>query len=233
MSDVSNEFDLDTAVEADTPGEEWGGPVEADDEFQVEDVETQSNETEGEGEDGSAPAKPSKKKGPGYGEIPTSEFEFDATPRPRVAGDKKDDDGKPKQTKDTLPDGWTTPTGLVNLLRERRIVDLKPQAMYGWVKNGKGFPWKFHTDGRYIVPIEDEAAAGHTFNTGEKAFTQSEPKGGLTWVREQLEKRKEREQARVKAAADQAAQEDAEPSAPATDTTPVVGGVEEVASFES
>jgi hypothetical protein len=230
MSDDSN-FDLDSAVEEGEGVEEWGGAVDPDiegteGEFSVEDVETTSTESEGEDGSSEAPKQESKKRGPGYGDIPAEEFAFDATPRPRVAGAKKDSDGKPKVSKDALPEGWTTPTGLVNLLRERRIVDLRPQAMYGWVKNGKAFPWVQHTDGRYIVPIEDDAAAGIQFGPEDKRFTSEI--GGVTWVRNQLEKRVQRDQAREAEAAKAA---EAEPET--TDSQPVVGGVEEVASFES
>jgi hypothetical protein len=62
---------------------------------------------------------------------------------------------KPASKKDPLPDGWLTPTGLSH------IVELKPQMVYGYVKNGKDFPSKLHTDGRVIVPVPAEGAEGY------------------------------------------------------------------------
>lgn len=58
--------------------------------------------------------------------------------------------------KHELPEGWATPSGLVHILKERNIVeDIKPQQIYGYVYHGKDFPSKQHTDGRFIVPIDD------------------------------------------------------------------------------
>lgn len=68
--------------------------------------------------------------------------------------------------KDDLPEGWITPTALA------KIVDLKPQQVYGYVKNGKGFPFKNHTDGRFIVALPAEGTEGH----GDPATD------GLAWI---------------------------------------------------
>ncbi len=75
---------------------------------------------------------------------------------------------KPK--KPPLTQGYCTPTALTNRLNKRfgdpesgeyntEWKELKPQQMYGWVKNGKDFPvgeeGKHTADGRYQVPIEE------------------------------------------------------------------------------
>lgn len=53
--------------------------------------------------------------------------------------------------KDPLPKGWLTPTGLAKVLSEREGTEIRPQRIYGYVKSGKEFPHKAHTDGRVIV----------------------------------------------------------------------------------
>tara|TARA_Y100001951_G_C11288013_1_gene270106 strand:+ start:1180 stop:1476 length:297 start_codon:yes stop_codon:yes gene_type:complete len=58
--------------------------------------------------------------------------------------------------KDDLPSGWLTPTGLAKKLSEVTGTEIRPQRIYGYVKSGKEFPHKLHTDGRVIV---DEAKA--------------------------------------------------------------------------
>ena len=58
--------------------------------------------------------------------------------------------------KDPLPKGWLTPTGLAKVLSKLEGVEIRPQRIYGYVKSGKEFPHKKHTDGRVIV---DEAKA--------------------------------------------------------------------------
>lgn len=57
----------------------------------------------------------------------------------------------PAKKKDPLPDGWVTPTALAKLFTP----ELRPQVVYGYQKNGKDFPFKHHTDGRVIVPVDD------------------------------------------------------------------------------
>lgn len=58
--------------------------------------------------------------------------------------------------KDLLPKGWLTPTGLAKVLSKLEGIEIRPQRIYGYVKSGKNFPHKLHTDGRVIV---DEAKA--------------------------------------------------------------------------
>ena len=53
--------------------------------------------------------------------------------------------------KDDLPSGWLTPTGLAKKLSELSGTEVRPQRIYGYVKSGKEFPHKQHTDGRVIV----------------------------------------------------------------------------------
>lgn len=109
-----------------------------------------------------------------------------------------------KSKKKPLPDGCVTPTGLTNHLNEKYgsqegWQELKPQQMYGWHKNGKGFPrWTDEegeehgtnpADGRYIVPLDE----------------------GETWVLNQIAAAKERKAkraAKAKAEAEAEATED-------------------------
>jgi hypothetical protein len=82
-------------------------------------------------------------------------------PEPEAAAEPTATEGetkaeeKAKSTKHDLPENWLTPTGL------SKIVELKPQQVYGYVKNGKDFPSKIHTDGRTIVPVPAESAEGY------------------------------------------------------------------------
>lgn len=98
---------------------------------------------------------------------------------------------KESKKKDPEPEGWTTPTGLAHMLTERydeysKENPFKPQMVYGYVKNGKEFPHKQHTDGRVIVEIEP----------------------ALAWVDERIQKRREREAAKAaEPAAEEAAAE--------------------------
>lgn len=98
---------------------------------------------------------------------------------------------KATRKKDELPEGWETPTAFAHRLTEElegysKENPFKPQQVYGYVKNGKDFPQKLHTDGRFIVEIEP----------------------ALAWVAERQVKRQERLAA--KAAADAAAAQGAE-----------------------
>ncbi len=61
--------------------------------------------------------------------------------------EKANDQNQPKSKKDPLPDGYMTPTQLANEL------EMRPQQVYGYIKNGKEFPFENHTDGRFIVPV--------------------------------------------------------------------------------
>ena len=58
--------------------------------------------------------------------------------------------------KDPLPEGWLTPSGFAKVLSKKEKMDIRPQRIYGYVKNGKDFPSKKHTDGRVIL---DSSAA--------------------------------------------------------------------------
>ena len=110
---------------------------------------------------------------------------------------KANDQNTTASKKDPLPDGWETPTAFAHRLTD--VLDgyskenpFKPQMVYGYVKNGKDFPQKNHTDGRFIVNIED----------------------ALAWVQVRVEKRKEREaKAAEAAAADATVEADAEATA--------------------
>lgn len=94
--------------------------------------------------------------------------------------------------KDPLPEGWTTPAQMIHVLKERGICDIKPQQMFGFVKNGKDFPKNedgshyFHTDGRYIVPVEETA----------------------DWVIQHLQKREERAAKRAQKEAEESKTEE-------------------------
>jgi hypothetical protein len=111
---------------------------------------------------------------------------------------KADEAEAKKSKKHPLPEGYVTPSGLANLLRDRNIADLKPQQIYGYVYHGKEFPSKNHTDGRYMVPVED----------GTDEFEV----GAVTWIQNQLAKKAERD---AKKAAKAAAE---------VESTPEVGG---------
>jgi hypothetical protein len=193
----NTEFDLDDAVTA-------GESVEADVEgFAVEEV--------AEGNTDSTEEKRSRRN---EEDVDPSEFQFDATPRPRVASGEKKTPGEKRSYVD-LPEGWVTPTQLRNHLFDERIADLKPQAMYGFVKSGKNFPYKKHTDGRYIVPVEDETAQAATEHDGEGNVVSSELANGpsdigaKSWVIQVLQKRADRE-AKALADADKAAETEGE-----------------------
>mgnify|MGYP001271131685 CR=1 FL=1 len=74
--------------------------------------------------------------------------------------------------KDDLPGGWLTPTGLAKVLSELTKSEIRPQRVYGYVKSGKEFPHKLHTDGRVIV---EEARAIKWFQDLMSRKTESAP----------------------------------------------------------
>jgi hypothetical protein len=208
MSDTSNEnvgFDLDTEVE---------GTNTTSDEFEVDEFEAldqSSDDVEGEPAEGvsdesdEAP-RPGRRRRDEENVDP-SEFQYDATPRPRLSSGEgaKKEPGQ-KRNFQPIPDGWTTPTGLRHILFDRRVANTSSQAMYGFVKNGKDFPYKQHSDGRFIVPVEDETAraAGSELANGPSEI------GGVSWCIQAFARRAER---RAKAEADaQKAAEQAEAS---------------------
>jgi hypothetical protein len=100
-----------------------------------------------------------------------------------------------KSKKDPLPEGWVTPTMLANEL------GIRPQIVYGYVRNGSGFPSKNHTDSRFIV---HRAQA-------------------LQWLQEKDKRKAERaakQQAQLSAAAAAAQQSTPEVGGESTDVTP-------------
>jgi hypothetical protein len=115
----------------------------------------------------------------------TLEDEPSADEAPAEAPEKANDQNAAASKKDPLPEGWETPTAFAHRLSDvlegydKTTNPFKPQMVYGYVKNGKDFPQKNHTDGRFIVEIEP----------------------ALAWIQVRVEKRKEREAAKVAAAA--------------------------------
>jgi cell division septation protein DedD len=100
--------------------------------------------------------------------------------------------------KDPVPDGFMTPTALANEL------GLRPQIVYGYIRNGKNFPQKQHTDGRFIVPV----------GSGNEA---DDARAWIKNRREATAKRKAEAAAKEKAAQEEAAAKAAE-----AETTPEV-----------
>lgn len=190
MSDPNVGFDLDNEVEEADP---------ADDEFETVEVEAEESGEDVESPEGDESPKQSRARRKELEEnVDPSEFMHDGTPRPRqpASGEKKAKG--PKKNYVPVPEGWLTPVGLRNHLFDERIVNVTPQSVYGMVKNGKNFPYKLHTDGRYIVPVTDETAKGETYEDedGKPASNlvhgPSEV-GAVTWVIKNFERRAERE----------------------------------------
>jgi hypothetical protein len=102
----------------------------------------------------------------------TDEFEIEDEPTEATADTPAKETAAKK--KDPVPEGWETPTAFAHRLTEESN-PFKPQMVYGYVKNGKDFPQKTHTDGRFIVEIEP----------------------ALAWINERVEKRKAREAAKA------------------------------------
>jgi hypothetical protein len=95
---------------------------------------------------------------------------------------------KSKSKKTPLPDGYQTPVGFTHVLKEQRGVDVRPQVIYGYVRNNKAFQEFSGTnegDGRVILNVER----------------------ALAWWDEKEAKKAEREQ---KKAAEAAAEESAD-----------------------
>jgi hypothetical protein len=65
-----------------------------------------------------------------------------------------------KKTKHDLPDTHVTPVGFAHLLKSERGVEVRPQVIYGYLKNSKDFAQhaSIHTDGRNIVAKEGALA---------------------------------------------------------------------------
>lgn len=75
------------------------------------------------------------------------------TPEPLKDLLKMPKPAKAASKKDPLPDGWLTPSGFAKQLSESTGTDVRPQRIYGYVKSGKDFPFKNHTDGRVILDV--------------------------------------------------------------------------------
>jgi hypothetical protein len=215
--DSTTGFDLDEAVDSNEEDFEVE-TVEADD---VEDVEGDESETN---EDGTPkPNRGIKRRKEEEAKVDPSEFAFDGTPRPRQPGSGEKKAPGVKRDFQPIPDGWMTPTQLRNHLFDTRVVNTSSQAVYGMVKNGSKFPYKTHTDGRYIVPVEDETAqaAGDELANGPSEI------GAKTWVINAFQKRAERnaekEAAAAKAAEGQSESEDATDAPADVVTEDVIG----------
>jgi hypothetical protein len=62
----------------------------------------------------------------------------------------------PKKTKDPVPEGFITPVEFAKQLGKRLGGDettVRPQIIYGYIRNAKDFPFKNNTDGRFIVDL--------------------------------------------------------------------------------
>lgn len=211
---------------------DFGGPDTDGDEFAVEEVPTV------EAPEGSlpvaSPTAPKVKKNPAD-DIPPEEFKYDASPRPRQPKDPNAPE-KPKgqgRSKDPLPEGWVTPTTLVKVLVDKRIVNIRPQAAFGLVKNGKEFPYVNHSDGRYIVPLEDgmNYIVREEVDGVEQDVEKTFDIGAITWIERHYQRKAERDARRAAEAAK--AQENADNAVSVETGTPEVGGEGEMASVES
>src|SRR3982750_1682386 len=80
---------------------------------------------------------------------PEAELAEDATTEP-----KANDQNKPKKEKAPVPEGFVTPVAFAKLLTERVGSDVRPQIIYGYIRNSKTFlenVAKQNTDGAWIV----------------------------------------------------------------------------------
>jgi hypothetical protein len=62
-----------------------------------------------------------------------------------------------KKSKDPVPEGFITPVEFAKQLGKRLGGDettVRPQIIYGYIRNAKDFPFKQNTDGRFIVDLE-------------------------------------------------------------------------------
>jgi hypothetical protein len=66
------------------------------------------------------------------------------------------------QKKHDLPENHVTPVGLAKIISKERMggKELRPQMVYGWIKNSKDLAAKVkkHTDGRNIIHKDDGLA---------------------------------------------------------------------------
>jgi hypothetical protein len=64
----------------------------------------------------------------------------------------------PARKRDPLPEGFLTPVGYAKhrgVQKGGTEDTIRPQIVYGYVKNMKGFPFKKHTDGRVILNVKE------------------------------------------------------------------------------
>lgn len=54
-------------------------------------------------------------------------------------GTKANDQNKPKKEKAPLPEGYVTPVSFAKLLGERVGKEIRPQVIYGYIRNTKAF----------------------------------------------------------------------------------------------
>jgi hypothetical protein len=86
-----------------------------------------------------------------------------ATEAAATGGAKANDQNASKSKKDDVPEGWLSAVDFAKhwtkTLQERGELaeneTIRPQYIYGYIRNTKGFPNKNHTDGRFIVPVEE------------------------------------------------------------------------------
>jgi hypothetical protein len=102
-----------------------------------------------------------------------------ATPQEAVeateSGEASTAEAKPKTKKDPVPEGFEPPVAFTKRMNdefkdELGGVEMKPQVMYGYLKQSSDFPKRQNTDGRWLVDIE----------------------AGRTWFRNLLSRRAER-----------------------------------------
>lgn len=148
-------------------------------------------------------------------EEPTAE---DVVPEPTPAdasepAEKANDQNTATSKKDPLPAGWSTPTGL------SKLVELKPQQCYGYVKNGKEFPSAIHTDGRTIVPTPEEEVPEGGFDTVDEITPERDNPlaDARAWI---LDRRAKTAQAKAAKAAKEAAEAAAAEAKPEVESEP-------------
>jgi hypothetical protein len=67
-------------------------------------------------------------------------------------------EAKPKTKKDPVPDGFEPPVAFTKRMNDEFKdklggVEMKPQVMYGYLKQSSDFPKRQNTDGRWLVDI--------------------------------------------------------------------------------
>jgi hypothetical protein len=62
-----------------------------------------------------------------------------------------------KKKKDPVPEGFVTPVEFAKQLGKRQGGDentVRPQIIYGYIRNAKDFPFQNNSDGRFLVNLE-------------------------------------------------------------------------------